>query len=282
MKPLTLLVIAAMLFVTLACSFSVNLPEIKTGQTQVFTVNEPAVKTATNIDLSMGAGTLSVTGGSTGLLEGSVTYNVEQWKPSISRSGQGITLTQGPSDQFSANLPANNVKNDWVLKLGSSPIDLTIKAGAYEGSIDLSGVAVTNLSISDGAAKNQVQFNTPNPAEMQTFDYKTGASEVKLYGLANANFSQMTFESGAGNYTLDFGGKLTRDENVTINSGVSNFKIIIPKGMNCQVTMKGALSNITPTGTWTIEGGTYKTQGEGPLVKITVQMGVGNLELVNQ
>ena len=40
---------------------------------------------------------------------------------------------------------------------------------------------------------------------MALFRYETGASKVKLTGLANANFGTMDFNSGAGDYTARSG-----------------------------------------------------------------------------
>ena len=52
-----------------------------------------------------------------------------------------------------------------------------------------------------------------------------------MTGLANANFSTMIFSSGAGDYTLDFSGDLQRDATVTITTGLSNLKLVVPKGV---------------------------------------------------
>ena len=45
---------------------------------------------------------------------------------------------------------------------------------------------------------------------MSILRYETGASTVKLNGLANANFGTLIFSGGAGDYTLDFSGDLQR------------------------------------------------------------------------
>jgi len=53
---------------------------------------------------------------------------------------------------------------------------------------------------------------------METLRYVTGASNLKLSNLANANFASMIFEAG-GNYSLDFSGELRQDAVVTIEAG---------------------------------------------------------------
>jgi hypothetical protein len=161
-------------------------------------------------------------------------------------------------------------------------MELNLELGAYEGEMDLSGVPLTRLEISDGASKNEVVFNAPNPVSMSRFTYKSGASEVKLSGLANANFEVMDFESGAGSYTLDFSGTLLQAADVRVSSGLSSIKIIIPKGVPARVTVSGGLNDVKPMGTWTVTNGVYETAGTGPGLTITIDMGVGSLELISQ
>ena len=73
---------------------------------------------------------------------------------------------------------------------------------------------------------------------MTVFRYETGASSVKLTGLANANFGTLIFNSGAGDYTLDFSGTLKRDATITVSSGISNLILVIPDGVTANVTVR--------------------------------------------
>jgi len=60
---------------------------------------------------------------------------------------------------------------------------------------------------------------------------------------------------------------------------MSNVKLIFPEDMNVQVAMTGGLSNISPSGTWTIREGVYERTGTTPLIRVDVEMGMGNLQL---
>src|SRR4030065_1590396 len=97
---------------------------------------------------------------------------------------------------------------------------LYIKAGAYMGDFELGGLSIERLKIGDGAAKVNLSFSTPNQVRMSSLEYTTGASEVSLEGLANANATNMTFRSGAGEYTLDFSGERGTNMNVEVEAGV--------------------------------------------------------------
>jgi hypothetical protein len=126
----------------------------------------------------------------------------------------------------------SGVKSIWDFKLGSSPMDLSINAGAYQGDFELGGLALTGLTVKDGAASVALSFSKPNPIAMTVLRYETGASQVELKGLSNANFSTMLMSSGAGDYTLDFSGDLRRDATITITTGLSNIELVVPWGCN--------------------------------------------------
>jgi hypothetical protein len=133
-------------------------------------------------------------------------------------------------------------------------MNLSIDSGAYDGTLELGGLSLTRLEIKDGAANVEVSFSEPNPVEMSTFTYNTGASDVKITGLANANFSLLDFSAGAGDYTLDFSGELQRDASIKIESGLSNLIIIVPEGVNAVVTVESGLSNVNAGSGWERSG----------------------------
>ena len=281
MKRPILGLILILALASMACSVTLNLPQANTGPTQTLTVSEarPDAK-ETKLTIGMGGGKLEIRPGGEKLVEGTVEYNVAERKPEIQRSGSEVSISQNIKD---ATFLGGQVVNNWDLRLGSGPTDLTIQAGAYEGKIDLSGVPLTNLSISDGASKATVLFDQPNPVVMSTFAYSTGASNIDLEGLLTANFDVMNFKGGAGNYTLDFSGKINREVQVFIDSGLGNITLKVPKGVNAQINVSGGLNNVSTQGTWTIEGQEYRTSGAaGPMLKIQVNVGVGNLQLENK
>jgi hypothetical protein len=285
MKRPLIAVLIVMLLATMACSVNINIPKIKTGPTQTVNIDEPLIKgnATTKVDIQMGAGTLNLAQGASSLLAGTIKYNVVDWQPKVDHPAENeVSLNQGNAKGFQG-IPSSQIINDWQLKLNASvPLDLAINAGAYDATMDLTGLHLHSVAITDGAAKTRVNFTAPNPEKMESFTYQTGASQVELRGLANANFSSMTFTSGAGDYTLDFTGKLLQDTTVDIQSGVSNMSIIVPDGMNVKVINIGAISNIDPQGTWTVNGSTYTMSGSGYNLTIHVNMSLGNLKLVHQ
>lgn len=265
---------------SMACGFSIDLPDrVKAGPEveESITVAAPDSK-ETRLSLSFGAGKLTLSPGAKNLVDGTIIYNVEDLKPEIIENGNSIEIRQG---DFKSLPPFDDMKNEWDLKLGNTPMDLVISAGAYDGTIELGGLSLKSLEINDGASNVDVSFSEPNQVEMTILRYATGASDVKLTGLANANFSTLTFTGGAGNYTLDFGGELQQDAVATIDSGFGNLNLIIPEGVNAKVTVEGAALNINHGSGWSQSGQNYSQDGEGYTLTVIVKMAAGNLLIDN-
>ncbi|MBV6401406.1 MAG: hypothetical protein CNIPEHKO_01707 [Anaerolineales bacterium] len=274
-------IISAILILALAsmaCGFSFDLPEqVKAGPEvkEEISVADPK-EDETRLLLSFGAGNLNLSTGAKNLVDGTVVYNVEDLKPEIIEDGAQIEIKQG---NFQGLPPFDGMKNEWDLQLGSSPMELEISAGAYEGDFELGGLALTNLTINDGAADVSLSFSELNLAEMSEFNYSTGASDVRMEGLANANFERFIFNGGAGNYTLDFSGDLQRDATVSVDCGLSDLTLIIPQGVNVVITIDSALADINLGDGWSQKGSVYSQQGDGPTLTIIVNMGGGEITI---
>jgi len=277
--------VSALTLAALACS--VNLPDVRnptTGPEQVFTVSEPAPDGVEVVDVSleMGAGRLTLDGGASGLLEGEIRYNVADWEPELTATAEALTLSQPDIEGANLGLIDDDVVNDWTLTLGDVPMNLDIKAGAYEGSLTLGGVPLRRLEVRDGASSSRVSFDDLNPETMDRLVYETGASSVTLTGLANANFAEMEFKGGAGDYDLDFSGDLQQEATVDIVVGLCDLRIVVPSGTNVRVDVTGGLNDVNTEGTWSASNDVYETSGSGPLLTIEVDMGAGSLTLVSQ
>jgi len=270
--------IAILALTALACGISA--PEPPTPQPEVtedIKVEYPDADEI-NLKLRFGAGELILNPGAALLVDGTATYNYDELKPEINTDGSDVEVRVGDGNvNIFPNL--NNIKNEWDLELGDQPMNLSLESGAYEGEFELGGLALTRLDIKDGASNVEISFSKLNPVEMSTFTYNTGASDVKITGLANANFSLFDFSSGAGDYTLDFSGELQRDASVKSETGLSNFIIIVPEGVNAVVTVQGGLSNVNAGSSWERSGSDYVQKGEGPTLTFVIEMGAGNLTL---
>jgi len=276
-------IISAILVLALAsvaCGFSIDLPKRQKAGPEVkesITVPDPR-SDETRLTLSFGAGKLNVSPGAQNLVDGTVVYNVKELRPEIQKDGNSIEIKQG---DFHSLPPFDDLKNEWDLKVTDTPLDLTVQAGAYEGHLELGGLSLRSLTVKDGASHVEISFLEPNQTEMALLRYETGASDVKLTGLANANFSTLKFSGGAGNYTLDFSGELQRDATVTVDSGLGNLSLIIPENLNTTVTVESAAVNISSGSGWTQNGQKYTQKGSGSSLTILVKMAAGNLVITH-
>ena len=274
--------IVVLALASMACGFSIDLPE----RPQAGPEFEESIAVAipdsdeTRLTLSFGAGKLTLSPGPQGanLVEGSALYNIADLKPEIQNSGGSIEIRQG---DFKSLPPLSDIKNEWDLKLSDAPLDLVVQAGAYKGNLELGGLALKSLSVRDGASNVNLSFREPNQTEMSLLRYETGASDVKLTGLANANFSTLTFSGGAGNYTLDFSGKLQRDAVVTIEAGLGDLSLVIPKDVDAVATVEGTAVNINHSSGWSQNGQKYIQDGSTPTLTIVVKMAAGNLVITD-
>jgi hypothetical protein len=285
-KPLFALVLVLAL-VTMACGVTINLPvtQVKTGPSQTDTISVPLLQNSTqiaNVHLEFGAGDFTLApGAENSIISGTVTYNVSDFKPNVNIDGNNISIKQGNLNIQGIPSFGENIKNQWNLKLGKTPINLSVSAGAYNGEYELGGLSLQDLEINDGASNVNLSFAEPNLIPMDTFRYTTGASSIKMKGLANANFNNMIFRGGAGSYELNFSGELKRDTTLTVEAGISNVVLVIPLGVSAKVSFEGGLSSVNTDGSWEKSGTTYTQSGSGPTIRVTVKMGAGNLDLRN-
>ena len=278
-KNLIPLLALALIF-TVACSCGLTIPKPPTPGPEVTDRIEVTAPTSgtTRLTLAFAAGELRLAPGAQELIQGTATYNYSALKPSIEITGDSVRVQTGKGTV--KNLPSfSNLTNRWDLKLGNTPMDLSIEAGAYDAKCELGGLALTNLTIKDGASNVEISFSKPNLTQMSILRYETGASSVKMKGLANANFGTLIFKSGAGYYTLDFSGKLQRDAAMTLESGLSNVILVIPEGVHAVVTVESGISNVNAAPGWTQSGSVYTQEGSGPTLAILVKTGAANLTL---
>lgn len=280
MSKITLLLVLSLAVLVSACGVNAsgsNLP----GPTVTDEIRIPAPDApAARLTLEFGVGELSLSpGAEDGLVSGTAVYNLPAFKPVIETDGADVFLRQGEA-HGNTFVGFDRVKNEWTLQLGSQTMALDIRAGAYKGTFDLGGLALTSLTVSDGASDVTLDFSAPNLEKMSLFTYKTGASNVTLKNLANAGFVSMVFESGAGNYRLDFGGELQRDASVVIRSGMSNLTLLIPPGPAVTVRVNEGFSNVQVPAGWSKSGNLYTRSGAGAAWTIVIEMGAGNVQIV--
>ena len=268
-----------------ACTmnFAVPTTKITTGSTQTNEISVPMPAQPQNgavLNLEFTAGSLTLSpGADETLVSGTSTFNVTEFTPIIETNSDSYTLQTGQQKLNGMPKFDREFVNQWDLQLADIPLTLNIQAGAYNGSFELGGLSLQKLTITEGGSDLRLAFSARNKVAMSSISLVTGGSTMVLKGLANANFAQMTLDAGAGDYTLSFDGELQRDTQVTIDSGMSTVRIIVPAQTNAKVIFEGGLSSVDTSGDWQQNDNAYTLAGKGPTLIINVKMGVGTLIL---
>lgn len=257
---------------------------VQTGptETEEIFIPLPAVSELPDLKINFSTGDLVVApGASKGLVEGRATYNVPLLKPEVITKDNSITLQHENTIDNFFGLPLDDFENQWDLKLYKDPMALTIKTGGAAGNIELGGLSLTSLDITQGTSMLELAFSEPNTTEMNRLLFKAGASDSTLSGLANANTREIIFLGGAGDYTLDFGGQLQHDLEASVEFTLGVATIIVPQGTPATVSFDSTPHGVFPEGDWQEVNGEYILPGEGPQINIVVNMGPGDLRLEN-
>lgn len=156
-------------------------PMVHTGPMQT---ENPSVELAgaksVRAHLKMAAGELDISGGSSKLMDGTVSYNVPEWKPDISYSvngGSGSLMVMQPEQSHTT---MGGVKYEWDLHFNDKvPLELAIEMGAGESKLNLADLALQNLDVQVGAGDSTIDL-TGNWKHDVSVSIQGGVGEVHV------------------------------------------------------------------------------------------------------
>ena len=251
------------------------------GPTQTFPVNVPRPADPSEVwtvELNLGAASVQVGSSGEGIVQGTIAYNVESLKPTLTIAPGRVTLGQ----EFKGVLPVNT-RNDWRLQLGRGVrTRLVVNTGASSGTWELGGLWLEGLTWAQGAADATVSFGAPNPAALSDFSVRGGAASLTMRGLGSANIRSGGITAGAGVMTLVFDGQLAADTTLMLDGGVSSV-VIYSGGNPVQLIDEGALKAIEAND-WAQLDDTYTSPewatASGPRITLRSRLGVATLRLI--
>ncbi len=224
------------------------------------------------------------------LLRGRFRYNVAEWAPNVEEKTEGdrvsVTVGQGLGSQIPLG-EHSELQNIWDVELGRGvPLDLTIDIGAGEAQLDLSGVPLSDLTVTSGNSDLALTFGSQNPQPLGTLKLTTGAGQLVASGLGNSNFDRVTVFGGAGTVDLDFSGTYQRSGVVDVKAGAGKVTIRVPGTIGVRVTLSGtAMTGVDTVGFAEQGDDIYVNDAYGvaPLtLSIKVTTGLGSVSLVSQ
>jgi len=265
---------------------NIRVPQLEIGELRDERVTVPLpAESAVQAEVLFGAGELALAAGSAeSLLDAHFVYNIENWKPEVDYKDGQLTVRQG-GDERAWGVPAGNldeVRNEWELRFGPTvALDLHVRAGAGQGTLDLSGLALTALQADMGAGDFTLRFDEPNPTRMERLTINAGASRLAVSGLGNAGPRNVKVQGGVGDLTLGFGGAWPTSTDVQINAGVGTLILRLPEDIGVRVALKGAATDIEAPG-FTRQGDAYVNAAFGQTeteLRIEITLGVGEVKL---
>jgi hypothetical protein len=238
-----------------------------------------------------GAGRLDIVPGTRrALVSGEAVYNNELFTPTVRTEGGKTILSAGDGhlelrefiDSWSK---IRDHLNRWELELAPVPTELELELGASSASLDLGGLPLRRLKLSQGAADLTLDFDRPNPVEMAALTYNGGASRGTLRGLANANTPRVEVYGGGGAFNLDFSGRLRRDLAVKVEAGAGEVTMSFPLEADVEVTTHTGLAVVDFRGTWNRPSEhLYRHPGQradrGPRITVDASVLAGKLLLL--
>jgi len=176
-----------------------------------------------SVEINLGAGDLTLTGGAEKLMEAAFTYNVAKIKPEVTYTDGTLVVRQPETNGMPALLGITDFRNEWNLRLNNGvPIDLSVDVGGGTSTLQLAGLSLTGLDVSLGAGIYTVDLSGDWARNMDvTID--AGAASLTLQ-LPKSVGVRVKVESGP--HTIEATG-LTKDGEFYTNAayGLSDVTI---------------------------------------------------------
>ncbi|HEY2849008.1 MAG TPA: hypothetical protein VGI97_03965 [Gemmatimonadaceae bacterium] len=184
---------------------------------------------AAHIDYAAGKLDLKPAAGGA-LYRATVRYDADRAEPVAAFNASSRVLDLGVhlrGMHISDNGDANDAGSMQAELSAAVPVDLSLELGAVEADLQLGGLRLTDLALRSGAADITARFNKPNPEPLRTMTLQVGAAEVKVLDAANSGVSRIVAEVGAGSLSIDLGGVLTRDVDITATLALGGLELSV-------------------------------------------------------
>lgn len=140
---------------------------------------EPQKAKSAKARLEMGAGELTINGGSPNLLDADFNYNASFDEPRVD-----YTVSNGVGEldikQNGNSVHFGNSRNEWNLRFGKDvPLDLKVDMGAGQGNLHLRDVPLTGLELNIGAGQVDVDLTGDRKTDLNA-DIEGGVGQANI------------------------------------------------------------------------------------------------------
>ena len=103
------------------------------------------------VNLRMGAGELTVRGGSDALVDAEFIYNVDEWEPTIDYAVSGDEGELWIEQPEVGSLSLESYRYEWILEFNEDvPMEMNVDLGAGVNELDVSALSLTRLDLEMG------------------------------------------------------------------------------------------------------------------------------------
>jgi len=193
------------------------------------------------------AGKLTVEPGPANRLYGLVLeYDAERFRPIGRYSAGGAEVRLGVEGIGSGGVRIDRRKalpQAAVVEFPASVnLALDVTMGAAEGSLDLGGLRLAELTLTTGASRTLVSFGEPNTGSCRSASVSSGAGELFVTGAGNSGCRIWRFDGGVGALSLDLDGAWPADSRMIFNLALGGVTLVAPKNLGLRVRVNGLLS----------------------------------------
>jgi hypothetical protein len=192
--------------------------------------------TSVNANITMPAGQLVLSGGSSRLLDADFNYRAAEGKPRVDY------LVSGDKGQLDVTQDERHIhfgsrRNDWTLRFGNSvPLDLKVELGAGKSDLDLKDLNISHLEVNMGVGRMDLDLTGDRKEDLQVdVQGGVGSAEIRLPknvgvyvtasgGVGSVNAHGLEHEDGA--YVNDAYGKTHATIHVNIQGGVGEISLV--------------------------------------------------------
>ncbi len=188
-------------------------------------------------ELKARSGEVEVEGGAEGLFEGTFTFNVEDWEPSVEYSVRGeegrLSVTQG-GDWWAPDFWLS--RNRWLVRLAEKvPLELWADLSSAEGVFRLGGTALRSLEVESGSGDIEAELSG-KMAELGRIEITQGSGGVSLDMRGDyASYVQMEVENASGRTEIDLRGHWEGGLGGQVKCGSGDVTLYLPEEYGVRV-----------------------------------------------
>jgi hypothetical protein len=222
------LMVGALLVLVAGCGITPVVPGAVRTDTRTTDVGGA---TSARVEVDLGAGELTLGGGSTALATSTFRYNVDGWKPTVDytvKGGRGTLVIAQPHTSIALG---KSTVNEWNVTLSDAvPIDLKVNTGAGTSDLTLGGLDLSSVEVSGGAGELRADLSGGWSKSVH-ISINGGVGQVNVL-LPTSVGARVKVTTGLGSVTAN---GLRKDGDSWVNEAYGTSSVALDVGINAGV-----------------------------------------------